>query len=281
MSTNGTIIKIKDLLTYHDKNGFYNGNESYKEVPFYHTTAHNSFVKHILISGALNSNPKECDVFEESLLYFFYGKAEYWPKKDQVLKFGPYPPITLGYNSEDLQNYSIRRIYPFDTGGYFKERYITEMKKEDMGLFEMYPNTESIIQYIKLFFGNLNNYLDLELDLQFNLSDFPLCYCSSLLKTLHGKIDTNNIEEAQFGEQAFTIEIQYLNPKVEVAPEVLFVPEYLFRSSSAFDQLKKAFPNTNEDKLIKYPCRQKWNILKKYISMRETVIKYSRKKIER
>lgn len=275
MNSKSAIISVKDLISYHEESKLLESNEEFHKIPFYHSTNHKDFVNHVIAKNSLNANPAKCPVFDEKLLYFFYGKAEYWPKKSQEAVYKAWPPITIAYSVESLKDYSLRRVYPFDTGAYAAKRYLDDMEIGDLDKYELSPTIKGIANFIELFYGTIENYILMEKKLKFELHDFTFCLCAGYLDTMHNKIDMM-IENADYGEQAFAIETQYSDPKITHEPEVIFVPEYMFRSKKANEEIREVFPST---RIIKYPCRKKQNITRKFNSMRDSVIEYSLSKI--
>lgn len=75
----------------------------------------------ILASGALGTN-KVCEVLNESLVFFFYGRADYSPPKgnNQQVELGA-APVFFFFDSGLIG--TARFIYPFDTGATRENRY--------------------------------------------------------------------------------------------------------------------------------------------------------------
>jgi hypothetical protein len=104
--------------------------------------------------------PHNCDVFVgEPLLYFFYGRPSYRVNSDELpTSLDHYLPVCLLFRSSSVS--PIKRIFPFDTGGFQKQFYADalhrDMKLEDFGL-EPDPSTPGRV--ISLFFGTVEAYL--------------------------------------------------------------------------------------------------------------------------
>jgi len=104
--------------------------------------------------------PHSCDVFVgEPLLYFFYGRPSYRVNSNQPpTSLDHYLPVCLLFRS--ASTFPIKRIFPFDTGGFEKDLYADalhkDMKLEDFGLD---PDPSTPGKVISLFFGTVDAYL--------------------------------------------------------------------------------------------------------------------------
>jgi hypothetical protein len=112
------------------------------------------------IATACQISTVQCKVFDEALVYFFYGRPAYrpksWKKKTAraVLSFMPCS-IVLEPDALDLA----KRIAPFDTGawkeGLFKQYMHPEMNMED---FLLTPSMDIPPRVVEAFFGSNHNY---------------------------------------------------------------------------------------------------------------------------
>jgi hypothetical protein len=113
-----------------------NSQHSAKPVlPLVHTTDVYRF-SNVLDDGRLE--PRECPVFDkEPLLYFFYGRPSYRANsKEAATALDHYLPVCLLFRSSVVN--PIKRIFPFDSGGFHDELYADafhkDMKLDDFGL---------------------------------------------------------------------------------------------------------------------------------------------------
>ncbi len=246
------------------------------ELPIYHTTNFYDFTYHILQPKKLAPHPDGCQFYDrKKILYFFYGKAEYWPNREQRASYGIHDPVTVGYSISSLRNFfNPRKILPFDSGGYFNGRYLNG-QISPIENFEFPPNFESIGRFVSLFFTSTISYIEAELNLSFEVDTYPLCLAAHDIKKLHDTVD-HSIDDANFGEQAYTIELQFEDAVFDVDFEVIFLPEYKFRANTSIDKFKREFPNCE---IELYECRRKFTQVRKYELMRKSIRDYSSRKI--
>lgn len=127
------------------------------ELPMVHTTEYHRLAS-IRASNALQ--PHDCKIFNEPLLYFFYGRPAYrdssqtTPTRD----VGFYPicfvfrPGTIGKKA--------KRLYPFDTGASQYGFYEPAIKRADaLGGYEVGAVPESARRIVRCFFETDEQYL--------------------------------------------------------------------------------------------------------------------------
>lgn len=87
--------------------------EAVKPLPLIHSTSAYSF-RDVMSSGKLT--PTTDQIFNEKLLYFFYGKPSFFPKSDQSssLLFNTQVFFVLKPNTIS----AARRVFPFDSGAF-------------------------------------------------------------------------------------------------------------------------------------------------------------------
>lgn len=127
-----------------------------KLLPFMHSCeGYNG--KKIIEGNELQAT--HCKVFDEELLYFFYGKPSYpvGEKNENKRTDDLYCPVCFVV---DPKKVSIFRIFPFDSGAFEGKRYMDflhrGMKIED---FELENSIDSILAYISVVFDNNKNYI--------------------------------------------------------------------------------------------------------------------------
>lgn len=126
-------------------------------LPLVHTTDVYSLTN-VLEDGRLE--PRQCDVFKgEPLLYFFYGRPSYRANASEAATaLDHYLPVCLLFQNAAVA--PIKRIFPFDSGGFHKALYADAFHK-DMRLddFGLEPDVETPGRVISLFFETADAYL--------------------------------------------------------------------------------------------------------------------------
>jgi hypothetical protein len=88
------------------------------------------------VSQAGKIAPTECDVFQEPLTYFFYGRPAYRVSGDGAIKVEAACPFCFIFNAELIEK--SKAIFAFDTGAFDKRMYkhilLDEMDLEDFSL---------------------------------------------------------------------------------------------------------------------------------------------------
>ena len=110
----------------------------------------------VLTSGQIE--PVLCDVFQESLAYFFYGRPAYHlPQKEGGRGDCLYFPVCFLL---DINTIHIDKAFPFDSGGFAKGMYDGFFHQNmDINLFSLCPpTTETIKGFIDYFYGNNDLY---------------------------------------------------------------------------------------------------------------------------
>lgn len=124
-------------------------------LPFFHC-CDAYYIESILESGILDTY--ECNVFnKEKLLYLSYGKPAYKSKNDVNNDLNFLLPVCFVINSRNVDN--IKRIFPFDTGGFekYKEYMHDKMTLND---FIMNPNSTALSKIINFFYAGNTDYYD-------------------------------------------------------------------------------------------------------------------------
>lgn len=133
-------------------------------MPLIHTTDAYRFSRHILKKRLIE--PQPCEIFEEDLLYFFYGRPSYRVNSNQKKSFSAAYPVGIILHP-DAVKYA-KRVYPFDTGAYagglfedymYKDftldSFLVDLCLEESGLISISDIPSKIIA---AFFENNTNY---------------------------------------------------------------------------------------------------------------------------
>lgn len=104
--------------------------------------------------------PNHCRVFDENLLYFFYGRPAFRKEEDQQFRLSSRAPVVV-ILSPDLIDEG-KRLFPFDTGA-FEDRYRKWMHPS-MKLcdFELACSGDEPQRHVAAFFGTNTDYLRLK-----------------------------------------------------------------------------------------------------------------------
>lgn len=113
--------------------------------------------------------PGPCNVFNEELLYLFYGRPAYRVGSEvEPTKFNFFFPVCILLNPECIK--VVKRLYPFDSGAFATNLYSEYMHKNfnlDNFLVNPNPNAPGQIPFpetpahiISSFFDNNRNYYD-------------------------------------------------------------------------------------------------------------------------
>ena len=126
-------------------------------LPLTHSTLGTHFGK-ILKNGALSL--RECDIFEENLLYFFYGRAAFraLPKNmDSTTQAKPafYPACIL----LDIANLpgAVGQL-PFDSGAFKKDRLHSELPEEDVNAYALFNEKQCLARFVETFYESNEDY---------------------------------------------------------------------------------------------------------------------------
>lgn len=126
-------------------------------LPFLHSCEGYNGEK-IIIGNELRTT--NCKVFNEDLLYFFYGKPSYpvGEKNETKRTDNLYCPVCFIVNPKKVPIY---RVFPFDSGafkgGKYKDFLHRDMQIED---FELESNVDAILSYIATVFSDNKKYID-------------------------------------------------------------------------------------------------------------------------
>jgi hypothetical protein len=98
---------------------------------------------------------KAFNVFNQKLIYLFYGKPSYVVKYEEGVADPPQLPVVLIFDN----NIVPYRIFPFDTGGFSKGKYLATIGKQySLMKFAMKAEINEIKKHIRVFFHDNCNY---------------------------------------------------------------------------------------------------------------------------
>jgi hypothetical protein len=126
------------------------------DLPLTHT-AKAYYAETIIKSNEVS--PQKCEVFNEALSYFFYGRPAYRVSSDKVVQYEASCPYCLIFSPELLKR--AKKIFPFDTGAYdarmYKHVLIDEM---DLADFSLERQGKRIAKLINATFNDRIEYFD-------------------------------------------------------------------------------------------------------------------------
>ena len=202
-------------------NSFVNNTTSNLDsLPINHILETYAFRELIMGSPTLKTNL--CDVFNEQLLYFFYGIPSYrLSKNNKSSKLSSLYPVCIVL---DIYKCGVpHRIIALDSGGFdnniFKDFFHEKTSLDDLSL---YPTIETGKKFVAAFYGNNKNYLynnPLD-DIKHNPLEFELEGYIELIRT---KQISNYDDRASTLEMQYTqdIELDKTKVKLVVLPAIL------------------------------------------------------------
>jgi hypothetical protein len=123
-------------------------------LPFFHC-CDARFLQSILDTRELR--PRFCKVYEEDLLYLFYGKPAYKSGETSNSRLTFMMPICFIVNHDAVT--SVKRVLPFDSGAFpmYREHLHGSMTKEE---FELTPLKDSLYKMVDYFYEDSNAYFN-------------------------------------------------------------------------------------------------------------------------
>ncbi|QDU80493.1 hypothetical protein Pla110_22230 [Polystyrenella longa] len=125
------------------------------ELPFVHSTL-SSNMRSIAENDELT--PQHCNVFDEPLLYFFYGRPSYRSRIGTMPNTTiPFCPVCFILKGNRLPA-PPARIYPFDSGAAKSDRFDPPVNSSDVDNFELDLSFEAIRKFTNRFFETNGEY---------------------------------------------------------------------------------------------------------------------------
>lgn len=124
-------------------------------LPMIHTTR--AYLFDQMVEGDL-IKARHCDLFDEDLVYLFYGRPAYRVRKDQDCYFEFDWPVVFIMDPDCMEE--VARIHPFDTGA-FKRGYYTRYfdRESDVSDFDVGHDFSMVSKLVGAFFVNNKEYL--------------------------------------------------------------------------------------------------------------------------
>jgi hypothetical protein len=136
-------------------NSFVQNNEAAAgKLPFVHITRAYAFDEMI---GGDTLEPKHCNVFNEPLIYLFYGRPAYRAKDGNNARLEFEWPIVFLFDPEKISN--LRRLFPFDTGAFTSKMYSDFFDKSSkLEHFQLEASLESARKFVGTFYIDHKEY---------------------------------------------------------------------------------------------------------------------------
>ena len=116
-------------------------------------------LRDVIRAGTLSVT--RCNVLDEDLLYFFYGRPAFRRNEDEQLRLTSKSPVVVVLRS-DLVARALR-MFPFDSGAFEAGRYKNWIHpKMTLADFELAQGSDAPQRCVSAFFGSTNNYFRLE-----------------------------------------------------------------------------------------------------------------------
>lgn len=183
------------------------------ELPSCHTTSSFRFAT-IMDESRLRMKP--CEVFNEDLVYFFYGKASYrLSSGNKPTHLESYAPVVIVLKTERLSNPI--RIAPFDTGAYKEKLYSDYLNDEMVQDGFLLEDTTMAGKLITVYYGDNKLYLTGKV-VNKNPAGFRVPYARTYYDIITAKTP-------KYDDRCKTIEIQFAN-HVDISNiECLILPD--------------------------------------------------------
>ena len=208
-------------------------------LPLIHTTKEAALFN-ILISGNIKY-PSKCDCYKEYLVYFFYGKGSYFTNK-KMQNLSNDPPVSIVYSFEDLKDFKIKRVLPFDSGGYS----LYNIKKYNKDHFtHSNPSIETCKKMLSFIYGNnINYYKNKVIDENFEKHK-SVCWPLRELAKVYNTIRTPGEPLPETSKQFFSIEVQY-EEMVKFNPTYLLIPyTFIQNDTDMLEIITTEYPDVN------------------------------------
>lgn len=264
----GKMIELNDFVKK-----YLNDNGTLDEVnlPLCHTTDLLTLKYYILPSKKLKAIKKTKYHDGEKLLFFFLGKAPYRPSKKQKDSYAvANHPITLLYGYRRMEMFEMKRLICFDSGAHHKKEYYH--KGEPIPPLEIFtidkPKKQDVWGTLFCLYKTVENYLKNQINLVYSHKTYHLSAC---LETLNRFKEDKENSKADWGPQAYTIEIQYEDKEILLRPCAITIP--LINYTSELEPENHWYKVFKDVIPITYDVGEK--VGDAYKSMREKIVEFS------
>lgn len=192
-------------------------------LPYFHT-CEAIHLPSILANGQLD--PRHCDVYDENLLYLFYGKPAYKPAQEKSSGFLYMMPVCFIVRHDAFADTDIQRILAFDSGAFplYEDHLHSTMTRRQ---FEISPSKASINKMLHWFFQNNDSYYRGTAGTMptYDPIHFPVESYVSIISTKHKA-------EADDRKSCFEVQLKNPIPINGSTIEAIILPKHLAESPS-------------------------------------------------
>lgn len=190
-------------------------------LPFFHSSEAVN-LQAIFDSGELQ--PRYCKVYEEELLYLFYGRPAYKSCSTTNSRLSFLMPVVFIINYDAIDE--IRRAVAFDSGAFrlYAEHLHDNMKPEE---FYLTPTKETLNKMVHYFFNGNDPYFHGEANktLEFDSIHFQLEGYHSIITSTH-KMGVDD------RKASLEVQLDYSIPLTNKHIEAVILPKYLANSAT-------------------------------------------------
>src|ERR1043166_9248953 len=209
------------------------------ELPLIHTSRCESLTS---IAASHTLDPSPCDIFNESLVYLFYGRPAYRSRRGS--KYGEsiaLCPVCLVFKPHTVSRF-LHRVFPCDSGAVSKAKFEPELHANDLAELEMNPQIASARRLVSLLFTNNNHYFYGRVQ---SGAIFP---DGTVGKRYHDLLLRSG--PSNYDDRKSAIEVQ-VNQRIALKDQLMFV--VLPREFLEEEMIKKTIVNTWNCDAVGYP----------------------------
>jgi len=233
MAKHAQELDLTQSLTFQQMVDMYPvGNHAINQLPICHTTTWGAYNK--IGNKKKISCEKLCNVYKEKLIYFFYGKASYADKENNIPSITNEDPITLIFDMSEISN-KPHRILPFDSGGFPLYKFKKDFEKEDF-TYEQ-PENEILSKFVQILHETNIGYRQKKLSTKIIEEFKEIC---RPFKELVGLYESSGYGKKDYGDRAFTFEIQFKDQDIDYLPQIVILP-FTYYNEKSWPRMKKAF----------------------------------------
>jgi hypothetical protein len=232
------VTKVDDLdlteaISFQDMVDMYPiGDKVIDQLPICHTTNWGSYNK--INRKKKISCEKLCDVYKEKLVYFFYGKASYADKENNVPSITNEDPITLIFDLKEISSKPYR-IMPFDSGGFSRYEFKKDFDKEDFAYEQ--PGEGILNKLVQILHETNMGYLQKKLSKEILEEYKEVC---RPLRELTAFYESVPYGKKDYGDRAFTFEVQFKDQDIEYLPKIIILP-FTYYNEKTWPKMKQAY----------------------------------------
>jgi hypothetical protein len=185
-------------------------------LPFFHC-CEAMYLQPILAAGQLE--PMYCNVYDEKLLYLFYGRPAYKSSQSLNSRFNFMMPVCFIVSNDALT--AIKRLVAFDSGAFdhYSDCLHPSMKREE---FHLTPTKETLNKMVHFFFNGNDPYFEGRPRdvIEYDAAHFPVESYHSIISG-RSKMALDDRKASFEAQVDFPIEINKNNIEAIILPKAL------------------------------------------------------------